>query len=103
MAPHWCTNKLNTIIAPPKILSPTSTFEIDQSIMLQHIPKVIVHKMASLSIVETSTTIDDLAHSQLKARKGKKLVVDEEWQLCYLFLYISKDLVIANGQKFATF
>jgi hypothetical protein len=28
--------------------------------------------MASLSIVEAFATIDDLAHSQLKARKGKK-------------------------------
>jgi len=34
--------------------------------------------MASLSIVEAFATIDDLAHSQLKARKGKKNVVDEE-------------------------
>jgi len=103
MAPHWCTDKLNTIVAPPKILSPTSTFEIDQGVMLQHFPKVIVRKMASLSIVETSTTTNDLAHSQLKARKGKKLVVDEERQLCCLFLHISQDLVIVNGQKFATF
>jgi hypothetical protein len=47
--------------------------------MLKHIPKVTMHKMASLSIVEASTTTNDLAHSQLKARKGKKNVVDEEW------------------------
>jgi hypothetical protein len=73
MAPHECTDKLNTIVAPPKILSPTSTFEIDQGVMLQHIPKVIARKMASLSIVETSTTTNDLAHSQSKARKGKKI------------------------------
>ncbi len=63
MAPHHCTYKLNTIIALPKIFSPTFTFEINRGIMLQHILKVIVRKMASLSIVEASTTIDDLAHS----------------------------------------
>jgi hypothetical protein len=71
--------------------------------MLQHIPKVIARKMASLSIVETSTTTNDLAHSQSKARRGKKLVGDEERQLCCLFLHISQDSVIANGQKISTF
>jgi hypothetical protein len=103
MAPHHCTYKLNTIIAPPKTFSPTSTFEIVRDIMLQHILKVIVCKMASLSIVEASTTTDDLAHSQSKARKGKKIVVDEEQQLCRSFLHISQDSVIANWQKFAIF
>jgi hypothetical protein len=29
--------------------------------------------MASLSIVEISAITDDLTHSQLKARKGKKI------------------------------
>jgi hypothetical protein len=59
--------------------------------------------MMSLNIVETSATTDDLAHSQLKARKGKKIVVNEEWQLCCSFLHVSKDSVIRNQQKFATF
>jgi hypothetical protein len=59
--------------------------------------------MASLSIVEAFATIDDLAHSQLKARKGKKIVVNEEWQLCCSFPHVSKDSVIRNQQKFATF
>jgi hypothetical protein len=78
MAPHHCPYKLNTIVALPKIFSPTSTFEIDRGIMLKDILKVTTHKMASLSIVEASTTNNDLAHSQSKARKGKKIVVDEE-------------------------
>jgi hypothetical protein len=59
--------------------------------------------MASLNIVETSTTTDDLTHSQLKARKGIFFVVDEERQLCCSFLHESQDSVIRNQQKFATF
>jgi hypothetical protein len=59
--------------------------------------------MASLSIVETFATTDNLTHSQLKARKGKKIVVDEEQQLCCSSLHISQDLMIGNQQKFATF
>jgi hypothetical protein len=78
MAPHCCPYKLKTTVAPPKIFSPISTFEIDLGVMLKHIPKVTVSKMAVLSIVEACTTTNDLAHSQSKARKGKKNVVDEE-------------------------
>jgi hypothetical protein len=70
---------------------------------LQHIPDVIGRKMVSLSIVETFATTNDLTHSQLKARKGKKIVVDEERQLCCLFLHRSQDSMIGNQQKFATF
>jgi len=78
MAPHCCTYKLNTIVALPKIFSPTSTFEIDQGFPLQHIFYVIMCKMASLSIVEASVTTNNLTHSQSKARKGKKIVVVKE-------------------------
>jgi hypothetical protein len=78
MAPHRCAYKLNTIIASPKIFSPTSTFERNRRVLLQHILDVIGSKMVSLSIVETSTTTNDLTHSQLKVRKRKRNVVDEE-------------------------
>jgi hypothetical protein len=59
--------------------------------------------MASLSIIETSTTTNNLAHSQSKARKGKKIIVVQEQQLCCSFLHISQDSMIENGQKSTTF
>jgi len=59
--------------------------------------------MASLSIIETSTTTNNLAHSQSKARKGKKNIVVQEQQLCCSFLHISQDSMIENGQKSTTF
>jgi len=103
MTPYCCARKLNIITALPKIFSPTSRFEIDWGVPLLHISNVIIRKVTSLNIVETSAATDDLAHSQLKARKGKKIVVNEEWQLCCSFPHVSKDSVIRNQQKFATF
>jgi hypothetical protein len=57
------------IVALPKIFFPTSGFEINWGVLLQHIFDIITRKMMSLSIVEAFATIDDLTHSQSKARK----------------------------------
>jgi hypothetical protein len=59
--------------------------------------------MTSLSIVETFATTNDIAHSQLKARKGKKIVVDDERHLSCSFLHVSQDSMIKNEQNSATF
>jgi hypothetical protein len=38
-----------------------------------------------------------------KQKKGKKIVVDEERQLCCSFFHVLQDLVIGTRQKIATF
>lgn len=103
MAPHCCSCKLNTITALPKIFFPSSTFEIDRRFSLQHIYDVIMCKMASLNIIETSTTTNNLAHSQSKARKGKKIVVVQEQQLCCSFVQ-QQLFTFSNpqGEQFST-
>jgi hypothetical protein len=40
---------------------------------------------------------------QLKTKKDKKFVVDEEWPLCCSSLHVSQDPMIENGQKFTMF
>ncbi len=89
ITPHHHACKLKTIAALAKIIHFTFIFAVDGRVLLLWLVDIIVHKMMSANLVEAFGVASNAMQLQLKTKKGKFFDVDEDHQLCCLFLHVS--------------